>query len=86
MISLFTQAAAHLETVGSGHQHVEDDDVGIVVGDVREAVVAVDRGPDVVALVSQRAGNRVTDGLVVLDYENPPARSCGVSRGHECAS
>ena len=36
-----------------------------------EAVVAVDGGANVVALVPERAGNGVTDGLIVFDDEYP---------------
>ena len=44
--SLAFERAQHAEPVSAGHRQIERDDVGVVLGDLRERVVAVARGPD----------------------------------------
>ena len=74
------QAAADLEPVGLGHQDVEDDRVGRLVGERVERLAAVGGELDAVAVHPQRAVERVADARLVVDHEdshtgNPQVRS-----------
>jgi len=63
-----SQAPAHLEPVEPGHEHVEDDGVGLGLGlEARERLTAVGGELDLVPLELQRAPERLAHGTFVVD-------------------
>src|SRR5512145_454991 len=60
---------AGLVAVQAGHHDVDEDDVGLVVGDLGERVEAVDGREDLAALLRQQRLGRAPDGLAVVDDE-----------------
>ena len=69
------QAAADLEPVGLGHEHVEHDRVRRLVGERVERLAAVGGQMDPVAVHPQRAVERVADRGLVIDHEDAHTRN-----------
>ena len=77
-MGLAAQPLAHLDATGSGHHHVEADEVGHLVIDDTQCRLAVDRLDDVVALTLQElAEQRARPGLVVHREDQRPLTSHG---------
>ena len=70
-VALRAQPPADLETVQLGHQDVQDDGVGPPGDDLRDRLDAVLRALDLVALELQGLPERLADGRIVVDYEQP---------------
>ena len=69
-VVLEPQDATHRQPIDGRHHHVEDDDIGVLLTDDGERTSAVDRGEDLVALQVEGAGERISDGAVVVDQED----------------
>ena len=67
--------AADVEAVHARQHHVEHDEVEVVLAQPVERLPAVERGNDVVALLAQRIGQELLDGLLVVHEQD--AWGCG---------
>ena len=65
--------AAYIDAVHPGEQHVEQDDVGNLLVEEAESLVAISRQDDVEPLDGEARGQRLTVGVLVLDHQDSGA-------------
>jgi hypothetical protein len=61
---------AGLVAIQARHHDVDEDDVGLVVGDLGQRVEAVDRGEHLAALLREQRFGGAPDRLAVVDDEH----------------
>ena len=61
---------AGLIAVQPRHHDVDEDDVGLMVGDLRERIEPVDRREHFAAFLGQQRFRRPADGLAVVDDQH----------------
>src|SRR5215831_13972013 len=73
---------AGLIAVEPRHHDVDEHDVRLVVGDLRECIEAVDRGEHLAPLFGEQRLRGAPDGLAVVDDENLESLKLRVAAGH----